>query len=354
VNASMVDGDVAMDKHRISNAMAEGRASSRRRDREFMDRRTWLRLAAGSAGGLVGVGRVACAGQDAQAAKVAAAEADELRRAQAKVDEVTQRPLSTSRSAHYQAIGDVSEAFLKVTVSDCEKMAVDYLDHFRSRGFDVKPPARRLTLIVFHDERSFRRFTLNTPPGTMGAYSQATNWLSLFDSRNEPMKTRAAGQSNMETVTHEATHQLTFNTGLLNPQADTPRSVKEGLAMYCERRRLFDRSEPGQPNLRRLDELAHIRRRVPWIDVATLLTDDRGCFARTSDRLVLSYCESWLLIYRLMNDETRLPQFRAYLEAIRSRKEPSRRLEDARAHFGDLARLNDELRQEAIRLQQLL
>ena len=95
----------------------------------------------------------------------------------------------------------------------------------------------------------------------MGFFSLAANWLALFDFRNMPMFPFASGQSNMETLTHEATHQLCFNTGLLEREADIPTSIVEGLAMYCERRRLFGRSEPGQPNLRRLEELAHIRRR---------------------------------------------------------------------------------------------
>ena len=66
--------------------------------------------------------------------------------------------------------------------------------------------------------------------------------------------------------------------------------------MYCERRRLYGRNEPGQVNLRRLDEMAHIRRREPWIDAAELLTDDRACFRRTGDRMLLSYAESWLMV----------------------------------------------------------
>src|SRR5436305_425890 len=83
--------------------------------------------------------------------------------------------------------------------------------------------------------------------------------LALFDFRNVPMNPRAAGQSNLETLTHEATHQLTFNTGLLDRRSDLPFCIVEGLAMYSERRRLTGRSEPGQINLRRLEELAHLQ-----------------------------------------------------------------------------------------------
>jgi hypothetical protein len=162
----------------------------------------------------------------------------------------------------------------------------------------------------------------------------------------------ASGQSNMETVTHEATHQLTFNTGLLDRRDDIPLCIVEGLAMYGERRRLTGRSEPGQANLRRLEELAHVQRRLSWISLSELLANDTAWFGRGEDRRALGYAESWVLVYHLMTDPTRLPQFRDYLRAIRGRKDRSRRLEDARAHFGDLDQLDRELRRTAIRLQQ--
>ncbi len=52
-----------------------------------------------------------------------------------------------------------------------------------------------------------------------------------------------------------------------------------------------------------------------------------------------------------MTNPERLPQFRAYLETLRGRKDKNHRLEDAKAHFGDLDRLDQELRQAAIKLQ---
>lgn len=341
-----------MDGHQASGASGEGRDALRDGDRAFVDRRTWLRAVAGSAAAIGGAGSTA--GADQRARDRNADEADEFRLAEARASKATNRPLLTLKTAHYQAIGDASESFIKLTLSDCEKMAADFIAHFRRRGFDVKLPPRRLTVIVVRDERPFLRLAENTPPGTMGFYSIASNWLALFDFRNMPMFPFASGQTNMETLTHESTHQLCFNTGLLVRDSDIPLSVVEGLAMYCERRKLFGRGEPGQPNLRRLEELAHIRRREPWIPASELLVDDRACFRRTSDRLMLSYSESWVMVYHLMSDPDRLPQFRAYLAVLRNRKDPTRRLEDARAHFGDLGRLDEEMRQVVIRLQREL
>jgi Protein of unknown function (DUF1570) len=336
-----------MQGRRVQGVAGEGPVARGEWRGRSLDRRAWLRSAAGGAAGFVGLGRAAGASQAAATKNDAhAEEAEEYRLAEARARKVTKDRLLKLQSPHYQAIGDASESFIKLTLSDCEQAAADYVRHFRSRGFDVKLPDRRLTVLVFRDERPFLRYAENAVPGTVGVYSRASNWLALFDFRNVPMSPHAPGQSNMETLTHEATHQLTFNTGLVERKADVPKSIIEGLAMYCERRRLVGRNEPGQPNLRRLDELAHIRRREPWVGVAELLSDDRACFGRTGDRLMLSY--------HLMNDPERLPQFRAYLDTIRGRTNPTQRLEDARAHFGDLERLDGELRQEAVRLQRAL
>ncbi len=59
----------------------------------------------------------------------------------------------------------------------------------------------------------------------------------------------------MRNLAHEATHQLCYNTGLLNPKGDTPAAIVEGLACYSEARRLRGRSEPGLLNSERLDSL---------------------------------------------------------------------------------------------------
>ncbi len=316
-----------------------------------VDRRRWLRTVAGIAAGLGGLasrtGPIAAANR-AQPEPTEAEE--ELDRAEEQAKKVTKLPLRRLRSPHYQAIGDASEQIIKLTLSDCEQVATDFLKHYRAKGFPVTAPDRRLSLVVFRDERPFIRFAGRAPRGTIGIYNRATNWLSLFDARNVPMNPRAA-QTNLETMSHEATHQLCFNSGLFDRESDMPLCIVEGLAMYGERRRSNGPSEPGQVNLRRLEELAHVQRRTKWIAISDLLTNDAGWFNVDSDTRQLGYAESWLLIYHLMTDVNRLPQFRAYLETLRPRRDKSRRLEDARAHFGDLERLDQELRQASIRLQ---
>ena len=43
--------------------------------------------------------------------------------------------------------------------------AADYLDHYRAKGFDVSLPARRLTVVVLADDRSFAAYAGNPIAG---------------------------------------------------------------------------------------------------------------------------------------------------------------------------------------------
>jgi hypothetical protein len=146
---------------------------------------------------------------------------------------------------------------------------------------------------------------------------------------------------------------LTFNTGLLRRGGDVPISIMEGLARYGEVRKPVGRTPPGQINRMCLQDLAQTRR-VPWISVAALLEDD-GLVQGTAgaQAKLLAYAEAWLLVHYLMNEPSRTIAFRGYLAAIRDRTRADRdeRLADARQHLGDLDRLNQDLRQYAVRLQ---
>lgn len=317
--------------------------------------RTWLRRLAASAllfGVILAMARPILA-QIGQGPGAPDGAQQDLKRAIPLIQQVTDRPIRTVRSDHFQAVGDASESFMRITLGDCEGIAQDYFEHFRAKGFDIQDPDRRLTLVVFVDERPFRNLVKGVPASALGLYKRTDNWLVLFDFRNVPSQNNRPGyQANMSTLAHEATHLLSYNTGLLNRQRDVPRAITEGIATYSEARRLHGRTEPGQINSTRLDDLAHFQRMSNWITVTTLLTDEKAAFGPTEDRLLLAYAESWLLVHYLMTTPSRLPQFRAYLKSIAKRNDATHRYEDAEAAFGSLDRLDRDVRQEGIRLQQ--
>jgi hypothetical protein len=272
------------------------------------------------------------------------------------------KPFRTIRSAHFLGIGDSTEAFSALNLRDLEGLWADFLEHFRAKGFELAVPSRRLTVVILADNRSYtayreKRSLRQIPdrpptPSMRGFYQRSTNRLILFDNRSlGPQDAPRAAYDNLRVVAHEGTHQLTFNTGLLRREGDVPRCIAEGLAMYGEVRSFTGRSQPGRFNRMRFTDLHSIQRRgVGWIPVDRLLTDDRLPIAGGTAENLLAYAESWLLVVYLLKDRTRLPAFRAYLETLQKRYDAKARLDDATAHFGDLASLDEGVRQYSKRM----
>jgi tetratricopeptide (TPR) repeat protein len=285
------------------------------------------------------------------------------RRAEQRALGLGLRPFRTVRSEHFVAVGNAPEAYLRIALHDCEAVARDYLDYYSARGFAVAFPDRPMAIVVLEDERAFARFlglpTRQTylgrtvPSGpALGVYDRKRNWLVLQDFRNVPASpsgTSARGNHQV-VLAHEVTHQLTFNSGLLDREGDLPNSLVEGLAAYGEVRRPYARSAPGQLNRRRLDDLAHAQRAAGWIPVRLLLTDESWRNDMISPKSDLVYAEGWLLTHYLMSDPENTRAFRKYLDTIRIRRDPDHRLDDARAALGDLDALDVALRRHALTL----
>ncbi|WP_165251570.1 DUF1570 domain-containing protein [Paludisphaera soli] len=256
------------------------------------------------------------------------------------------------RSNHYLALGDASESFMRSTLTDCELLSIAYFRHFEERGFEVRRPERPLLVVAFRDERSFGRYHGIPPTGgaqPVGIYDKVANTLSVFDWRNVPMASRASNK-NVQTVSHEGTHQLTFNSGLLDRQADVSLAIVEGLGTYGEPRKVLGESDLGRLNVQRVDDLAKLRRTVAWIPARDLLMDDAILRQGLFGRVLLAYAESWALVHYLLNDKERRPGFRDYLKLARTRTTPEHRRADLERHLGDLDDLDRELQAYAVRL----
>jgi hypothetical protein len=323
----------------------------------IVDRRSWLFRAAAGGIFLAAIAQSPRRADATQEKKKSPAElaALELERAASRVRAVTSQSLQVAVSEQYQVVGDADPTFIQTSLRNYGVIASDFLAHYQAKGFEVKAPEQRMTLVAFLDERPFREFARifarGVPPKVSGFYSRPENWLVYFDFRNVPASALGGALKNVTVLAHEATHQLTFNTGLLNRQGDVPAAIVEGLAGYGEVRRLRGRNETGLLNGERLDDLAHIRRRAKWIKLADLFTDDSPSAGGSFDQMRLFYAQSWLLIYNLMKTPVRQPQFRAYLKTIFPRVDKKKRLDDAAKCFGNLDQLDQELRHEAIRLQ---
>jgi hypothetical protein len=280
-------------------------------------------------------------------------EDDEERRAvEAIAAKAGLQKFGATRSTHYLGIGDTTESLRSQTLRVCETVAAEYLDDYQSRGFKVAMPARRLTVIILADEVSRSAFQVGPRvPGIpidvsgllvpLGHYEPSTNRVVLSV---HARGSRSSGLLDSRLAAHEVTHQLTYNTGILDRRGDVPRSITEGLAEYGKIRYSTKGTPPGQLHSNLLALVKVRKARMPWYPFIQLLADDRPFLLDSFKRLQsLAYAQAWLLIHYLMNDPSRRERFRAYLEAIRQRTDSEYRLDDAEKHLGNLDRLDQNL-----------
>ena len=306
-------------------------------------RRTWI-------AGLLALG----ASRLATAEDRPARDPDERAAVDARAREVGLGPFRAGTTTHYLGLGNASTPFRTKALQICEGLTRDYLEHFKAKGFAVERPAGRMTVVLLSNGDSFAKFTGRPLEEAVGGqYEQGSNRLVIFDNRAEGRaELEQAERDNLVALVHEATHQLTFNTGLLRREGDVPTAISEGLAMYTEVRRPSGRTRPGQANPRRVLELANAwDEGTAWLPLTMLLGRDEAIQGeKGADVQHAAYAQSWLLVDRLMKTPALLPGFRAYLKAIAARTDASHRLDDARAHLGDLDALNSVLHDQANRL----
>lgn len=252
-----------------------------------------------------------------------------------------------SESEHYLGIGDSRAGRREGALKICEGLAKAYLRHFKDAKFAVEVPDRRLIVVALKDRRAYTAFLGDAPGADAGGhYDLDSNALVIFDFREDDDEQIAANAARLNTFTlvHEAIHQLTYNTGLLDRRGDVPECISEGLAMYGELWQLpTSKRHPilGGVNKARRDVLIeHLAQGKEWFPVKQLLTDDDLFSGEDTEQL--AYAESWLLVHHLMSGPKRR-KFRAYLEAIRGRRDDTQRIADAEAHLGNLAALDDAL-----------
>ncbi len=174
----------------------------------------------------------------------------------------------------------------------------------------------------------------------------------IFDFRANQAKGLAeAKRYNTFTLVHETIHLLTYNTGLLARDADVPACISEGLATYGEMWTERSRSAFGGVNRPRLTAMAkELAAGTPWIPVSRLLGDDK-VFADPKTAQ-LAYAEAWTLVHYLMENDERLPEFRAYLAGLPKLGAPGPRdlVKYAESHLGSLRDLDAAVWRHAQRI----
>jgi hypothetical protein len=305
-------------------------------DRWRVSRRAWLGLAGMGLGSGLASARAEAPGLSPE---------DEKNRddALARAKEVGIGRLRLRTTAHFLALGNAADSFMGKATDIGESLLADYLEYFKARGFPVHPPDHRLVLVILSTPKEQLRFLGDDedPNDAAPVFDPDAGRIVFFDLRAGGIKGQGARErGNTITLCHETSLLVMEKSGLLHPDADVPTSVREGLAGFLEFRPPTGRSPLGKPNPRQLALLSHDNS-PPWIAVPRLIRDDK--LFEEGATVGLAMAESWVLVDQLMRSPARLPGFLRYLEAINARRDPAHRLEDARAHLGDLDRLDKDL-----------
>ncbi|WP_169979181.1 DUF1570 domain-containing protein [Tautonia rosea] len=277
-------------------------------------------------------------------------EQDRLEKLRERAADAGLPELQLHEGERYVALGSAPDDFMQGALKLCEGLADDFLDHFHARQFKVEAPTDRMTIVALAHHDQFRRFLgTDLPTDVTGIYEIISNYLALYDGRSGSPAGLQAERANSITLFHEATHQLTFNSGLLDRHAEIPLAFLEGLAMYGEVRRPDGKTRIGAVNRERLGVLVgELQRGGSLFPMSDLISSD-DLFAQEST-VQMAYAQSWLMIYGLMREKRVAERLRTYLEELRL-PQPSRpRLEVAKECLGDLEQLDAYFRSLLVRL----
>jgi hypothetical protein len=241
-----------------------------------------------------------------------------------------------------------------------------YTGYFSRRSFRLPKPEYPLLAVVFPDRTAFARYCradgVTPSAGLRGYYHPGSNRFALFDAgdalslqrRTEFIPFTPLGHSELSseaqvfarelngmnsvlrwgpfapgsngtieadlknTLVHEATHQLAFNTGLHSRIGESPRWIVEGLAMLLEHdaQRLDAREgavrDRINPERMRWLQVFHRERRKPRSLESFIASDEP--FRRAS---LDAYSEAWALTFYLA--ERRSADLAAYLRVVQMR-----------------------------------
>jgi hypothetical protein len=302
-------------------------------------RRRWL-------AGVSLLGVAAVAGDDPKKPANPPAPTDPAEVALQRAKKAGLKEIRSVESAHYFGIGDANDDFRRSAVELCEKLATSYQTHFQKNGFEVALPKERMTIVILASRSSYEKFSEEpVDPSQWGHYDIESDCLVTFDSVSARNRANAARIINTFTLVHEAIHQLTYATGLLSRKGDVPVALSEAFATYCESWQL-SHQVIGDVNRPRLQVLAEPG--AKWLPLSRLLAEDDLFHNEATTQA--AYAESWLLMHALMDKSPMRQRLRSYLDTIRTRVSPSKRIQDAETALGDLDRLDETLQANAASL----
>lgn len=248
-----------------------------------------------------------------------------------------------SQTEHYLVVHPIGKA--RQCADPFEEQYINARQYFELRGVPTRNPDFPLVAVVLNTRGEFDRFLKNYQPENahdqvLGYYSPRSNRTITYDQSNE----RSGQRSNIDTLIHEATHQIAFNTGIHSRFSPMPRWFTEGLATMFEAPGVH--SSVTHPNLQqRFNKkwLSYFRSKIRPGEsngaLAELISSDE-LFRSNPER---AYGYSWALTFFLA--ETQPEKYAQYVRRVSQRTQfrdysSQMRIEDFASIFGnDLADL---------------
>lgn len=297
--------------------------------------------------------------------------------------------LKAETSSHYVLLHDTSDAKVgrktrsQKRIELLEAVYESYFMKFALDGVVLEPPKEHMMVLLFADESNFQRYSAQLDPDlklTSGFWSPKDN-IGVFydqgttrsmkllasmaeDMQKNKLKLRGTAlsqdmahlansfelllkvsreESDIEVVSHEATHQLAGNSGILPRGKVGARWAHEGLASYFETPAGAGWGGIGAVNQTRLADYRIISRDPNRRRLELIVSDQLFYIARDLGEAVEAYGQAWALTYFLM--ETRFDKLLNYYQkcsAFEDEESPVRRVAAFVEIFGDLRTLEEE------------
>jgi Protein of unknown function (DUF1570) len=271
--------------------------------------------------------------------------------------------MKVKTSKHFILLHDTPETLTrgKLTRADerlqlLETVYECFLLRFYAYGVALETPTVRLKVVLFNDESQFKLFAEKMSPGlssASGFWEGESNTSVFFDhGSNEEMKAlkqvseslqaqkaeavrlRAANAADVvrladtisllieieredcdiEVVSHETTHQMAGNTGLLPRHVRIPSWVHEGLATYFETPDGAKWGGIGAVNQTRLSLYRNLERDRDHSNLDFIVGDQIFDYARSLGATLHGYGQAWALTHFLM--EKHFDKFMAFYRRL--------------------------------------
>lgn len=246
-------------------------------------------------------------------------------------------------SAHYLLLYDTDDKRANERLKLLESVYEVFLMRFFAHGVELEVPDEYLKVVLFHEQGDFQLVAKRQTEDAInlnGFWDPATNTSMFYDQatgdmykafrrissqfeqlKEQAKRTRGPGtketvrlantlsllaevvreSEDVKVVSHEATHQLAGNTGLLPRHVMIPRWVHEGLAAYFETPEEAAWSGIGAVNSDRLEWYRALARDQEHSSIEFVVSDKIFDLAASSIGVLHGYGQGWALTHFLMD-----------------------------------------------------